>query len=71
MYCNGYCVRCSFSVLGFTALCERYSMDSRSGSGTDRLTQALNNYLGLIVENIISSEGDILKFAGKYTPIIL
>ncbi|XP_071485807.1 adenylate cyclase type 10-like [Diadema antillarum] len=51
-------------ISGFTALCERYSMSSRSGCGTDRLSRALNDYLGEIVENILGTEGDVLKFAG-------
>ena len=50
---------------GFTALTERYSMSSRnSSSGAEKLSAALNSYIGEIVENIIGSEGDILKFAG-------
>lgn len=49
-------------VSGFTALCERYS--AMQHSGIDKLTKTLNGYLGAIVEKIISSEGDILKFAG-------
>ncbi|XP_063957938.1 adenylate cyclase type 10-like [Lytechinus pictus] len=51
-------------ISGFTALCERYSMSSRSGCGTDRLSRTLNDYLGEIVENILGTEGDVLKFAG-------
>ncbi|VDI66799.1 adenylate cyclase 10, partial [Mytilus galloprovincialis] len=49
-------------VSGFTALCERYS--AMQDSGIDKLTKTLNGYLGAIVENLISSEGDVLKFAG-------
>ncbi|XP_071790978.1 adenylate cyclase type 10-like isoform X1 [Asterias amurensis] len=52
-------------ISGFTALTERYSMSSRnSSSGAEKLSAALNSYIGEIVENIIGSEGDILKFAG-------
>lgn len=36
-------------------------------SGIDKLTKTLNDYLGAIVENLISSEGDVLKFAGTHT----
>ncbi|XP_033119981.1 adenylate cyclase type 10-like [Anneissia japonica] len=50
-------------ISGFTALCEKYSLSSRS-NGTDKLSKTLNDYLGAIVENIIGSEGDVLKFAG-------
>ncbi|XP_071962575.1 adenylate cyclase type 10-like [Antedon mediterranea] len=50
-------------ISGFTALCEKYSLNSRS-NGTDKLSKTLNDYLGAIVENIIGSEGDVLKFAG-------
>ena len=50
---------------GFTALCEKYSMDSRSASGTDKLSRTLNSYLSDIIDNIMGSEGDILKFAGE------
>ncbi|CAG2250808.1 unnamed protein product [Mytilus edulis] len=49
-------------VSGFTALCERYS--AMQDSGIDKLTKTLNGYLGAIVEKLISSEGDVLKFAG-------
>lgn len=34
--------------------------------GIDQLTKTLNDYLGAIVEGIVNSEGDVLKFAGKY-----
>lgn len=54
---------------GFTALCERYS--AMQDSGIDKLTKTLNGYLGAIVENLISSEGDVLKFAGNYRFICL
>ena len=50
---------------GFTALCEKYSLDSRSASGTDKLSRTLNSYLSDIIDNIMGSEGDILKFAGE------
>ncbi|XP_062574125.1 adenylate cyclase type 10-like isoform X2 [Saccostrea cucullata] len=49
-------------ISGFTALCEKYG--AKQNAGIDQLTKTLNAYLGEIVENIISSEGDVLKFAG-------
>lgn len=50
-------------VVGFTALCEKYS--SMSTAGIDKLTRTLNEYLGSLVEIIIKSNGDVLKFAGN------
>ncbi|XP_074661549.1 adenylate cyclase type 10-like [Tubulanus polymorphus] len=49
-------------ISGFTALCERYTLSA--SSGTDQLTKTLNGYLGAIVEKILSSDGDVLKYAG-------
>ncbi|KAJ8298340.1 hypothetical protein KUTeg_024871 [Tegillarca granosa] len=51
-----------FAADGFTALCERYS--AMQNKGIDQLTKTLNDYLGAIVEGIVNSEGDVLKFAG-------
>ena len=34
-------------------------------SGVDQLTRTLNEYLGALVEGILGSDGDILKFAGN------
>ena len=51
--------------LGFTSLCECYS--SMKNAGIDQLTKTLNDYLGTIVEGIVKAEGDVLKFAGKYS----
>ncbi|XP_077990637.1 adenylate cyclase type 10-like [Glandiceps talaboti] len=51
-------------ISGFTALCEKFAMSTKGGCGTDRLSKALNDYLGAIVENILSSGGDVLNFAG-------
>ena len=51
-----------FFVTGFTALCEKYSTDGQSG--VDQLTRTLNEYLSALVEGILGSDGDILKFAG-------
>ena len=49
-------------VSGFTALTERYTL--KGDAGVDRLTSTLNKYMGLIVECILESGGDVLKFAG-------
>ena len=49
--------------LGFTALCEKYS--TMGQSGVDQLTRTLNEYLSVLVEGILGSDGDILKFAGN------
>ena len=51
-------------ILGFTALCEKYS--TMGQSGVDQLTRTLNEYLSVLVEGILGSDGDILKFAGNY-----
>jgi hypothetical protein len=34
-------------------------------SGVDQLTRTLNEYLSVLVEGILGSDGDILKFAGN------
>ncbi|XP_052249078.1 adenylate cyclase type 10-like [Dreissena polymorpha] len=49
-------------ISGFTALCEKYSHMGQSG--VDQLTRTLNEYLSALVEGILRSDGDILKFAG-------
>lgn len=33
-------------------------------SGIDELTSTLNAYMGAIVDGILSSDGDVLKYAG-------
>jgi len=35
-------------------------------SGADQLTRTLNEYLSALVEGILGSDGDILKFAGAF-----
>ena len=56
-----YCV----ALVGFTALCEKYTSGVKSkGDATDQLTTTLNSYLSKIVEAILDAGGDILKFAG-------
>lgn len=37
-------------VTGFTALTEKFSMDTSMEHGADQLTQTLNHYVGDIVE---------------------
>ncbi|KAJ3648252.1 hypothetical protein Zmor_020070 [Zophobas morio] len=49
-------------VSGFTELCEKYS--TMGTSGTSRMTQTLNKYLGSMVQEVLCHDGDILKFSG-------
>ncbi|XP_071081249.1 adenylate cyclase type 10-like [Haliotis cracherodii] len=49
-------------ISGFTSLCEQYSAMEKSG--IDELTSTLNAYMGAIVDGILSSDGDVLKYAG-------
>ncbi|KAH1166356.1 hypothetical protein KIL84_015528 [Mauremys mutica] len=51
-------------ISGFTALTEKFSMDTSLDRGADQLTQTLNHYVGDIVEEILVYGGDILNFAG-------
>lgn len=46
---------------GFTDLSEKYS---KTGGGSSRLTQVLNDYIGGMVQEILSRNGDIFKFSG-------
>ena len=48
-------------ISGFTALTERLAA---RGASAEELTRSLNDYLGQLVELVISSGGDVLKFAG-------
>ncbi|KAJ3648251.1 hypothetical protein Zmor_020069 [Zophobas morio] len=49
-------------VSGFTELCEKYT---KTGvSGPSRMTQVLNKYLGSMVQEVLSHDGDVLKFSG-------
>ncbi len=50
-------------IAGFTALCEKYALNSKNG--TDQLTKTLNGYMGALVQEIIVHDGDILKYAGN------
>ncbi|KAM9129108.1 adenylate cyclase type 10 [Pangshura tecta] len=51
-------------ISGFTALTEKFSMDTSLDRGADQLTQTLNHYVGDIVEEVLVYGGDILNFAG-------
>ncbi len=56
------CVVLFTDISGFTALTERLA--AQGSSGTEELTRLLNNYLGQLIDLIISYGGDIVKFAG-------
>lgn len=47
---------------GFTDLCEKYNKSGKGGPS--RLTQVLNNYIGAMVQEIMSHGGDVLNFSG-------
>ena len=49
-------------ISGFTALCEKYTMTAKTG--TEQLTKTLNDYMSRLVSEMLSYDGDILKFAG-------
>nr|CAH7718092.1 unnamed protein product [Callosobruchus chinensis] len=49
-------------VSGFTDLCEKYNKSGKGGPS--RLTQVLNSYIGAMVQEILSHNGDVLKFSG-------
>ncbi|XP_053882125.1 adenylate cyclase type 10-like [Malaclemys terrapin pileata] len=51
-------------ISGFTALTEKFSMDTSLNCGAEQLTQTLNHYVGDIVEEVLIYGGDILNFAG-------
>lgn len=48
--------------VGFTELCEKYNKTGKGGPS--RLTTVLNGYIGTMVQEILSHEGDVLKFSG-------
>ncbi|CAB3231781.1 unnamed protein product [Arctia plantaginis] len=50
-------------ITGFTNLCERYTTSSGRG-GPSKLTQVLNSYIGAMVQEILTHNGDVLKFSG-------
>lgn len=47
---------------GFTNLCEKYTSFGRGGPS--RLTKVLNSYIGAMVQEILTHDGDVLKFSG-------
>ncbi|XP_066584846.1 adenylate cyclase type 10-like [Prorops nasuta] len=49
-------------VSGFTDLSERYTKAGRGGPS--KLTETLNSYIGAMVQEILSQNGDVLKFSG-------
>ncbi|KAL1513756.1 hypothetical protein ABEB36_003124 [Hypothenemus hampei] len=49
-------------VSGFTDLCEKYNKTGKGGPS--KLTQVLNNYIGAMVQEILSHYGDVFKFSG-------
>ncbi|CAG9762740.1 unnamed protein product [Ceutorhynchus assimilis] len=49
-------------VSGFTDLCEKYNKTGKGGPS--KLTQVLNNYIGAMVQEILSHDGDVFKFSG-------
>ncbi|KAK9746114.1 Adenylate and Guanylate cyclase catalytic domain [Popillia japonica] len=49
-------------VSGFTDLCEKYNKTGKGGPS--RLTHVLNSYIGTMVQEIMSYNGDVLKFSG-------
>ncbi|XP_022909660.1 adenylate cyclase type 10-like [Onthophagus taurus] len=49
-------------VSGFTDLCEKYNKTGKGGPS--RLTHVLNAYIGTMVQEIMSYNGDVLKFSG-------
>jgi class 3 adenylate cyclase len=49
-------------ISGFTKLSER--LGKRGPAGVEELTQILNDYFGDLIDAVISSGGDIVKFAG-------
>jgi len=48
------------NISGLTALCETYSQAAKSG--IEQLTETMNSYISALVSEIISYDGDILKF---------
>ncbi|KAF5300893.1 hypothetical protein FQR65_LT09056 [Abscondita terminalis] len=49
-------------VSGFTELSEMYNKTGKGGPS--KLTQVLNDYLGSMVQEILTHNGDLLKFSG-------
>ncbi|XP_044006022.1 adenylate cyclase type 10-like [Aphidius gifuensis] len=49
-------------VSGFTELAEKYTNSGEGGPS--KLTETLNNYIGPMIQEILSHHGDVLKFSG-------
>ncbi|XP_076237951.1 adenylate cyclase type 10 [Calliopsis andreniformis] len=49
-------------VSGFTDLAEKYTKTGKGGPS--KLTETLNSYIGAMVQEILSHNGDVLKFSG-------
>ncbi|XP_076763166.1 adenylate cyclase type 10 [Xylocopa sonorina] len=49
-------------VSGFTDLAEKYTKTGKGGPS--KLTDTLNSYIGAMVQEILSHNGDVLKFSG-------
>ncbi|XP_078052180.1 adenylate cyclase type 10 [Augochlora pura] len=49
-------------VSGFTDLAEKYTKAGKGGPS--KLTETLNSYIGAMVQEILSHNGDVLKFSG-------
>ncbi|EFN85820.1 Adenylate cyclase type 10 [Harpegnathos saltator] len=52
----------SQNVSSFTDLTEKYTKTGRGGPS--KLTETLNSYIGAMVQEILSHNGDVLKFSG-------
>lgn len=49
-------------ISGFTDLTEKYTKSGKGGPS--KLTEILNSYIGAMVQEILSHNGDVLKFSG-------
>nr|XP_033201808.1 adenylate cyclase type 10-like [Bombus vancouverensis nearcticus] len=49
-------------ISGFTDLAEKYTKTGKGGPS--KLTETLNSYIGAMVQEILSHNGDVLKFSG-------
>ena len=47
---------------GFTDLTEKYTSSGKGGPS--KLTETLNSYIGAMVQEILSHDGDVMKFSG-------
>ncbi|KAF7398544.1 hypothetical protein HZH66_006441 [Vespula vulgaris] len=49
-------------ISGFTNFVEKFTRTGKGGAS--KLTETLNSYIGLMVQEILSQNGDVLKFSG-------